>query len=511
MITYLMHMRILELKQNKEVKKKVKGKKNWIEGVLFTFIFLLGIIFTFAIPPFQKPDETAHFLRSVALSDGQFTCNYENGKSYFNVPSKYFSYLSEIGEGRIAFHYEEKFFIEDLKKAESRTYNEEEMVEYGFCFLPFVGYIPASTGILIGDLFNSMSLEIYLARLFNFLVFFILLIWSYKKLKDSKLRWVIISYAMIPMVTHQVSVVGYDAMQLAITPVIFSLIIDFLRRAEIKKKDLLVFVVSMILLLLIKPGYYFLCLLYFLIPWSKIAKEKKKYLLITLIYLLLCVLSVVLYLKLDTSTSFVSTEVNINAHEQLSLLKSPKFFFDLVRNTINTNLVFYIKSFIGVFGWLDYGLFEIIYLLYIFYWAFVAYAIKDDVANIVKKRVPFVTIILGITSFLTIGAVFGGLYLTWNTVGATVIAGVQGRYFLILSPYFVVFISLLIKLFESNKKFRTVIIVLFVVFLLIEILYAIYNRYYYYGYSIDPSIIKNIWENKEFLVSSLQDNLVGIV
>lgn len=504
-------MKILGLGQNKEKKKEVKEKKNWVEVVLFTFIFLLGIIFTFVVPPFQKPDETAHFLRAVALSDGQFTCNYENHKSYFNIPSKYFSYLSEIGQGRIAFHYEEKFFIEDLKGAESRIYEEDEMVEYGFCSLPFVGYIPASIGILIGDLFNSISLEFYLARLFNFLVFFILLIWSYRRLKDSKLKWVILSYAMIPMVTHQASVVGYDAMQLALTPVIFSLIIDFLRKAEIKKKDLLIFVISMVLLLVIKQGYYFLCLLYFLIPWSKIAKGKKKCLLITLIYLLLCILSAVFHLKLDTGSSFVNTGRNINAYAQLSLLKSPKFFFDLVRNTINANLVFYIRSFIGVFGWLDYGLFEIVYLLYIFYWSFLAYAIKDDVANIVKKKISLVTIILGITLFLTIGFLFGSIYLTWNTVGTTVIGKVQGRYFLILFPYFIIFVSLLIKLFESNKKFRAVIIVLFVVFLLIEILYAIYNRYYYYGYSIEPSIIKNLWGNKDFLISSLQDNLVGIV
>lgn len=503
-------MKILGLRQNKELKKKEKGKKNWIEGVLFTFIFLLGIIFTFVVPPFQKPDEIAHFLRAVALSDGQFTCNYENQKSYFNIPSKYFSYLSEIGVERIKFHYEEKFFLEDLKKAENRIYEEDEIAEYGVCSLPFVGYIPASIGILIGGLFNSMSLEFYFARLFNFLVFFILLIWSYRRLKDSKLKWVILSYAMIPMVTHQASVVGYDAMQLALTPVIFSLIIDFLRKAEIKKKDLLIFVISIVLLLAIKPGYYFLCLLYFLIPWSKIAKGKKKYLLITLIYLLLCILSAVFYLKLDTGSSFVNTERNINAYAQLSLLKSPKFFFDLVRNTINTHLVSYIKSFIGVFGWLDYGLFEIIYLLYIFYWAFLAYAIKDDVANIVKKKITLVTIILGITLFLTVGFVFGSAYLTWNTVGAAVIAGVQGRYFLILFPYLIIFVSLLIKLFESSKKFRAVIIVLFVVFLLVEILYAIY-RYYYYGYSIDPSIIKNILGNKEFLVSSLLHNLVGIV
>ena len=488
MIIYLIHMRILGLRQNKRVKKRIGGKKNWIEGVLFTFIFLLGIIFTFAVPPFQKPDEIAHFLRAVALSDGQFTCNYEDERSYFNIPFKYFRYLSEIGARRIGSHYEEKFFTEDLKKAESRTYEEDGKIEYGFCSLPFVGYIPASTGILIGDLFNSISVELYLARFFNFLIFFFLLIWSYKRLEDSKLKWVILSYAMIPMVTHQVSAVGYDAMQLAITPVIFSLLIDFLRRAEIKKKDLLTFFISMILLLVIKPGYYFLCLLYFLIPWRKITKEKKKYLLITLIYCLFCILSAVFYLKLDTSSDFVNTRRNIDAYAQLSLLKSPEFFFNLVRNTINNNLAFYIRSFIGIFGWLDYGLFEVIYLLYIFYWAFLAYAIKDDVANIVKKRISLVTIILGITLFLLIGFLFGSIYLTWNTIGATVIEGVQGRYFLILFPYFIMFVSLLIKLFESNKKFKMTTIVLFVVCLLFAILHVIYKRYYYYGYSIDPPI-----------------------
>lgn len=507
-----MLMKILGLKQNKEVKKKIKGKKNWIEAVIFVFIFLLGIIFTFAVPPFQKPDEIAHFFRAVALSDGQFTCNYENEKYYFNIPSEYFSYPSKVGALRIPFHYEEKFFINDLKKAESKTHEENGMTEYGFCSLPFLGYIPASLGILVGNLFDSISLQFYLGRLFNFLIFFIFLVWSYSKLKDSKLRWVVISYAMIPMVTHQASVIGYDAMQLAIIPVLFSLNINFFREAYIKKKDLLVYIVLMLCLLFVKPGYYFLCLLYFLIPWNKIIKKKRNYLFITLMYFLLCISSAVFYLKFDTVSSLVNVEKNVDTYAQLGLLiRSPRLFLSLVKNTINSQLAFYIRSFIGMFGWTDYGLFEIVYLLYIFYWAFLAYAIKDEVVDIVKKKIPLVSVILGITLFLTIGFLFGSIYLTWNAVGSTVIGGVQGRYFLILFPYFIILISLLIKLFESNKKFREIIIILFILFLLMEILYEIYNRYYYYGYIINSPIIKNIWGNKGFLISFLVHNLKSVV
>ena len=80
-----------------------------------------------------------------------------------------------------------------------------------------------------------------------------------------------------------------------------------------------------------------------------------------------------------------------------------------------------------------------------------------------------------------------------------------------VETHFIMFVSLLIKLFESNKKFRMVIIVLFVVCLLFAILHVIYKRYYYYGYGIDHLTIRNIWENKKFLVYSLPHNLRALV
>lgn len=112
-----MGMRILELESAKK-----------IECFLFGVILLLGLVFTFAIPPFQKPDENVHFLRAVALSDGQFFCSSdENGNGRFLIHQKYFDYITDVGTHRIAFNYNEKFFLNDIVKAEEKKSDVKDL------------------------------------------------------------------------------------------------------------------------------------------------------------------------------------------------------------------------------------------------------------------------------------------------------------------------------------------------------------------------------------------------
>lgn len=466
-----MHMKILGLGQNKKV-----------EYLFFPVILLLGLIFIFAVPPFQKADETAHFLRGVALSNGDFVCEQdENGEGYFPIKEKYFNYINDVGTNRIAFNYPEKFYFKDLVTAKQKSPKSDTIVNYqNFCSLPFLSYLPTAGSVLIGNLFDSISVSFYLSRVVNFVIFFLALLCSYNKIKDSKLRWILLAYGMIPMVTHQASTIGYDALQLAIAPVLFALNRHFIEEKNIEKKDLWIYFISMFVLLTAKPGYYFMSLLYLLIPREKITKDKKKYLLYTGIYFLLVVVSAIFFTKLYSDAGIGSVEQNINPAEQLKgLISNPLRLIVLVRNTLGGNMNFYMESFIGKFGWLDYGISPLVYMMFIISWVYLIGKIKNEK---IFDKLYSKTLVLALSVFLTVGFLFGSIYLSWNTVGSTVVSGVQGRYFLILFPFLILLIVGILKFLESNKRVRYALIALVVLYVLLEISYGTYKRYYDYSF-----------------------------
>lgn len=458
---------------------RLKGNKR-IEYFLLLIILVLGIIFTFAIPPFQKADEIAHFFRGVGLSNKGIVCAQDTeGNNSFNIQKKYLNYAEEVGGARIAFNYDEKFSFDEFKDAERDSVSEEIIPFHGFCSLPFLAYIPTAISVLIGDLFKLVSLSFYLSRLINFVIFFVALLWSYNRMKESRLRWILIAYGMIPMVTHQASAIGYDALQLAIAPVLFALNVSFIEEKKIKKKDLWTYFISMFLLLSAKGGYYFMALLYFLIPREKMTKDKKKYILYTCFFFLLCMIPLVLHTMSSNTSGLINYDRNTNPTEQLKyFIENPLLFLSLVRNTLE-NMYFYIGSFIGHFGWLDYSISPVIHVLYILSWILVIGRIKRRESY---DKLSIRTLILGISIFFTVASVFGALYLTWTPIGNPIIAGVQGRYFLILFPFLMLFAIYFSQLLESKKLLRIILLFLFTFYILFELSYVIYKRYYDYSY-----------------------------
>lgn len=457
-----------------------------IEYFLFGVILLFGLIFAFIIPPFQKPDENMHFLRAVALSKGEFFCHSdENGNKSFTIPLKYSDYITEVGTNRIAFNYNEKFNIDSILKVEkSQQENTGDFELKGYCTLPSFSYLPAAVAVLIGELLSSVSLSFYLGRFVSFLTLYVFLIWSYKKIRKSNLRWVIIAFGLIPMVTHQASAIGYDFLQLAIIPIIFALVISSIESKNFDKKDQIYFFTSMVLLLLAKPGYYFMSLIFFLIPKDKVSRDKKKYIIFSIIYFVACLLIAISFASIYRGTGVFGE--GISPIEQLKNLSNPIFFILLIRNTITGSLLFYLQSFIGWFGWLDYSLSMTVYLLYFVSWAVLIGKIKNETFfNKLYSR----TFLLGLVIIMTTGFIFGSIYLTWNVVGSTTISGVQGRYFLVLFPFIILFLAGLFKVIESKKILQYIFVILMSLYLILEISYGIYKRYYDYSFGTDDTYV----------------------
>lgn len=146
-------------------------------------------------------------------------------------------------------------------------------------------------------------------------------------------------------------------------------------------------------------------------------------------------------LKPLMTTSFRSTtgiEENFNDPNNLTL------FFEKLINTIQSTdyQIFYQKSFIGVFGWLnkylsneEYHLISILILawaslniiIFIANNASEAHTLQDKNFNVLGKNTKQ---ILGLCLFLSFIAIFYPLYAVWSPSTHPIIAGVQGRYFL---------------------------------------------------------------------------------
>ena len=107
---------------------------------LFLFYFLAtGFFFSFLIPPFQKPDEFAHFKRTVSVSNFDFFCQKKKQPVNINL-----YHLITSPQIRIQFDYKNKIPVSFYKEAPLKYELKMVDVSEGCRFYDFVGYlIPA--------------------------------------------------------------------------------------------------------------------------------------------------------------------------------------------------------------------------------------------------------------------------------------------------------------------------------------------------------------------------------
>lgn len=83
--------------------------------LIFLFIFVHSLIFTFVVPPFQKPDEDVKFFRVVALSTGQFFCHLnKKGEKIMSIPRKYYEMPNLFRTDEIKFSSDRKLLLSIL-------------------------------------------------------------------------------------------------------------------------------------------------------------------------------------------------------------------------------------------------------------------------------------------------------------------------------------------------------------------------------------------------------------
>jgi uncharacterized membrane protein len=411
--------------------------------LFYGYMAVALVIFTFLVPPFQKSDEPSHYYRAVSLTNLDFVCSKDaNGQYYFNMKQRYAGLPAEMHVWDVAFQYNKKFDLAWLRTDFSQPFFNETVPVYDTCNLPPVGYLPNALGILAGKPFQNPLIGFYLGRIFGAL-FFVGAIVLALRVVPERYKLLVYFYAAIPMVLHQVGAISYDAVHLSLFPLLFAYLAKFLtEEGPIGRRDLLIFMGLIWWTINVRSfAYYPLVLLYFLVPWQRVADPYRRYLRLSGAFMgFTAVTTGVFGLLFLTETHLLAPDAfGISASSQVKfVLGHPWSFLAASYRTLLIQGELLLRQGIGVFGWIDYAFNFVPYYVAVALAGLLAYYIAERDVLVLR---PQQLLVLWAAILGTVGALFLSLYAVWSPVGAGVVGGLQGRYFVGLLPFAIVAVS----------------------------------------------------------------------
>lgn len=444
-------------------------KAKAFEGKAALFMAVCGVLFCFANPPLQTPDEAAHFLRSYSLSQGRFDFDAERlypddvAKLMESFPGAWVSAHTSQGlttdtEGNEIVYSTAGYGLK--QRGENGTV---ESIADGFAdyfdgepaqtkigepiFFMTISMLPQALGIFLVRIFGANALTcMYAARLANLAAYVVLCYFALKNCKRYKP--VFLSFMLLPLSLYMAASVSYDATLLGF----YYLVASFYCKDEITDKDIVVFFAAFVMMNIAKPYINLLwILLPLVLPKSAWKTRFKKW--------QVAAVSVATALALtrffewygvafrSNYPDFGRVSGGANMLEQLQfILQNPLRFLAVLAGTLYENN-FYIGQ-MGTFGALDMPI-AFINVASPFVLLFAAALSTHEKSSLKLKP----ALGLGTLSVAYIGAALSALYITWTPVGMVRVIGFQARYLL---PAFLMLFVLLAALLSHVLEPRLV-------------------------------------------------------
>ena len=448
--------------------------------ILFFLIPVQLLIFTSLVPPFQKPDEQAHFEQSLIISKGFVSCDKKSNntmpieKKYTDfIKTPYLDLLTH-GKGKLPV----SVFFSDLfsskKDGKKINFNIDHL-----CSFPIVSYLPQALTLKIATLVNVNPIQsIYLVRLVMTILSYFWFLYLYKKINGSYKLILLFTFAL-PMTLHQLSSFSYDAFHIMFGLTFFMLIINenigVINHTTTKYTKL--FIVLLLFLASKKIGYETFFLFIFLIPF-----KIKPMMISSLIFIPFYILSK-LSGSFDLQASLINTAIN-PLHQFNFLISNPLNILSILISTTVSRFTFYLQNLIGIFGWLEYGLDPFSYFLYGLFFIYVIVVTRHALSLTKNKKILlFTTLTLSYIFIVLLAFVFN------TTPGQLTAHGVQGRYFIPFIPFIVLLIAQIkyylgLNNFHKKTPFQVspllinVLSVITVTYLISATFFGVFNRYY---------------------------------
>lgn len=422
------------------INKKIK--ENYpIEKIFLIIAIPIGLLFMLFLPLGQIPDEKAHFARSYAISEGYLISKVSKDNwGYAPIPLKVVQTIVDQEDDELEANYDNisKDFSEeitDIPFTNTSLYN-------------FIVYTPQVVGIMIGKILHlPIAIIAYLARLFNFAAYILLLYFSIKFLPFLKEYALFI--AMLPISIQEGVSLAPDALAISLSCFLISYVLKlkYGNQEKIKNKDLVILSVSSIICCLCKIVYFPIVLFVFILPFDKFKSKKDKY--IKLFILLITCLIINGLWTMYATRYLAETNPGVNSTEQMKyVLTNPFSYLVTLFRTIKNNMFEYGFELCGRrLSLLDvdvgrlYPTLAFLVLIYL--------TIKNRVReNFISKRIIYLSLLIII---LVVGLIFTSLYIQWTPLKNKVIEGPQGRYFI---PILMLVPIIFMRSKEKNDKMK---------------------------------------------------------
>jgi uncharacterized membrane protein len=456
--------------------KKHKHSAEYSPEILFAAIAVFfGLIMAVIVPPFQTPDELAHYYRTYDIADLKWIPQKTALGMGDELPQSLYRIAEEL-TGVIPFHPQQKISAHKIIAYLSIPLNETVKT-----FIPFpttalaspVVYIPQALGIAIGKALNlSPLIFLYLGRVFNLITWITLVFFAIRIIPIGK--WLFFLLALLPMSVFLAASLSADTITnglsfLLIACILKEALMD--RGSPLHPSNLIAISILLAMISLTKQAYFLTPFLFLLIPVGRL-KNATRYLTI-----FVGLVSVFFFIGsiwfVEVSKIYVPYRDGVSPGNQLHyIFDHPLTYFITIINTLIAH-GFYIRSFVGNLGWLDTPLPLGIYLSYPFLLLAASMYDTPNRPSLVIMQRAWLLLIFVFGSL----SVFTMLYLSWESVGSESIPGVQGRYFSPLAPLFFLIFQ---RGFEHNSayRWRNKLFAVYAIFCLTCSLYVLIMRYY---------------------------------
>ena len=440
-----------------------------LENLFVLLMLIFGTSFAILVPPNEVPDEGSHFARVYGIVNGNFTINRVRIPEGMNVLlSKYSNFFSKGSKLDIDLYFKDFSVVE-------KNLNSVEF--YPAASYAPVLYLPQAIGLGLGELLKMSELgKFVLGRLFSVLLYTIIGYFILRTMSFAKRSFFVV--LLMPMSVYLAASYSADAMQIMLTFLYISMVIFELNsQTLITLLRKVAFIVVGLLLSLTKPVSLVIILLSCAIPLNRFKNRKDKFIFVSA-QLGLGILFGFAWTKLISSNLNPSGYLpwQISPAKQLAfVLLNPFAFIKTIIATTNQSFDFFLRSFVGDFGWLTTVLPEFVYFIFA---VVLCLALFRDTRDrfVLTKSQKYIFLVVFLLYFM---AVMISMYLFWTPVGKDVVLGVQGRYFI---PVFPVLFYLIASSLNGEKYvwhwLLTGIIVVLVPVILALSLQTIYLKFY---------------------------------
>jgi uncharacterized membrane protein len=385
-----------------------------------------GLVHLLATPPFQAPDEAAHFFRAWRVSEGRLDLRPGRDRAWIDVPAGLLRAGAEL-YGAPPFRAERTISLDELRRAAAVPVGAERERVYvpNTLQYTFVPYVPQAAGIALTRAGGgSALLALYAARLGNLAAATFLIWLAIRRLPAY--RWLTAALALTPMAMALRASASADALALAATCLFVALVADAAwGAAPLRPRTFAALIAAAALLGATKAAYVPLAALVLLIPHARWPAGRRW------VWLAACALLIAVVTAWALATARAVPALRADAavdppRQVAHALADPLSFAGIVVRDYALHAPRYATQLVGKLGWLDVPL---PWAFLAGYWLLLLALVVIDGSREVEVH-RWQRWLVGGAAAACLVLVSASQYALWTPLGASFVEGVQGRHLL---------------------------------------------------------------------------------